>query len=165
VDAARRLGSGEEAMRILLHRSFVLAAMFLAAAPASASPFMAHAGRVGGAHFAHIGAPGFRFHPAGRFAFGDFRGHGNGRFFRGFGGFGDFGVGGFGYFAPALTYDAPSEPSEQGAAQPYVASVGVGSAPATVSGYHGDCQIHRLIYGPDGRYVGQKVIEACSGSL
>ncbi|HLW90566.1 MAG TPA: hypothetical protein VKS78_04600 [Roseiarcus sp.] len=143
-------------------------ALAIIATTSQASSLAVHPGAFGGVRFAHgmiHGAPGFRFAPGGRFAFDGFHHHGTGRFF---GPLGAFGLGDVGYFAPGSAYPAFYGPGELDAGEPTAVGLtagGYGGDAGSARGYRGDCQIHRLIYGRNGRYLGQRVIEACDRGL
>ena len=114
--------------------------------------------RPGGFHFRSGMAPGVRT-PRMMFV-----GHGRrfpGQFLAGLGFpfFGWYPGWNNGYSYPAVSGAEPGT-----GADAFYAAGGAsnGSSAAPTPGWHGDCAIHELIYGDDGHYVGQKVVEACN---
>jgi hypothetical protein len=147
--------------------------VFVLTATLPASAFVVRGGhsgghiamRAGGFHFKSGMAPEFRQH---NMFFADHRGRFANQFFGAlgfpyygwypFGGY-PFGWNGGGYFPTVSSADAAA--GDQGPS--YVnGGIPTGGSPAPTGGYHGDCAVHELIYGDDGHYIGQKVVEACN---
>jgi hypothetical protein len=168
-------------MRTLLHRasgavSLAGAALVVIATTLPASSFVVRGGhsgghmigRFGGIHFKSGATPAARIAAAHGFFFGFHNRRFQNQFFGAFGfpffGWNGFGWNGFGwnggYSVPVLSNSAPGE---SGADQPYATSgIATGGSPPAAGGWRGDCTVHELIYGDDGRFVGQKVVEACN---
>ena len=143
---------------------------FILATTLPASAFLVRGGgghfamRSGGFHFRSGVAPGVREH--GRF-FADHRFDHRGRFanqfFVGFG-FPFWGwPGGYPYFGGNGGSFPTADPAARDVAPASVnGGTSTGSGPAPTGGWHGDCAVHELIYGEDGSFIGQKVVEACN---
>ena len=153
-------------MLVSLYRAIpgLVAALLVVSASTSASAAPGAAFRVGTFGGGHFGRPGtVGFHPNfGRgFIAGEHFWRGRDRFFGGFGG--DFGV-----YAPGVGGDYGQYPAV-GAGATNVnqteLSVVVNSPSDALmagdSGLHGDCVFHKLIYSPNGRYLGQRTSRAC----
>jgi len=165
-------------MRTLLQRAagggrvivVTVGVTFILTATLPASAFVVRGGhggghiamRSGGLHFRSGAAPGLRQH--GMF-FADHRGRFANQFFAGLGFFGwpyyggyPYGWGG-GYFPTSSSADSAASDE----APSYVSGgVPTGGSPAPTGGWRGDCTVHELIYGDDGRFIGQKIVEACN---
>jgi hypothetical protein len=152
-----------------------LGVAFILTTALPASAFLVHGGdrgghiamRSGGFHFRSGVAPGIREH--GRFFadhrmfFFDHRGRFANQFFAAFG-FPFWGwPGGYPYFG-SNGGNFPTADSATSDVEPASVNGGIstGSSPAPTEGWHGDCAVHELIYGDNGSYIGQKVVEACN---
>jgi hypothetical protein len=157
-------------MRTLLHRaagavSLAGAALIVIATTLPAASFVVRAGhsgghmigRFGGIHFRSGAVPAVRVGAAHGVFFGVHGRRFPGQFFAAFGN-PFFGWGG-GYSLPVMS-DALS--SDSGADQSYATSLPTGGSPPTTGGWRGNCTVHELIYGDDGHFVGQKIVEACN---
>ena len=158
-------------MRTLLHRaagavSLAGAALIIIATTLPASSFVVRAGhsgghmigRIGGMHFRSGAAPGVRVGAAHGLFFGVHGRRFAGQFFGAFG-FPFFGWDG-GYSVPVLSN---SVSGDSGMDQSYATSgIASGGSPPTTGGWRGNCTVHELIYGDDGHFVGQKIVEACN---
>jgi hypothetical protein len=148
-------------MRISLYHvasALIAASIVLSSiAPASAAPIRMMG--FGPGHVAHFQSPGFRPNVDHRFFAGD-------RFHHGHGGLlgADIGL-----YAPFLgdvgpdygSFAAPGVVNSNVSRVSIVLGGGGGAPLADDSDLHGDCLFHKLIYSPDGRYIGQKTSRAC----
>jgi hypothetical protein len=155
-------------MRTLLHRasgavSLAGAVLVVIATTLPASSFVVRGGHFGGHMVGRLGGIHFKSGPVRvGAAHGLFFGFHGRRFQNQF-----FGAFGFPFFGWNDGYSVPvlsnSIPGDSGADQSYATSgIATGGSPPTTGGGRGDCTVHELIYGDDGHFVGQKVIEACN---